>query len=131
MKYQGFRTAAGWEVVVRRPGEPPRLLDLPQRQGEWALRILTDYFGDESRAAALSPEFAALTIDRYHRGLGADCNRHRERPDGSRDPARPIPHGPDARLTVFGRVGLRPAHRRYETATTISASISSNNGLSG
>lgn len=65
MKYQGFRTAAGWEVVVRRPGEPPRLLDLPQRQGEWALRILTDYFGDESRAAALSPEFAALTIDRY------------------------------------------------------------------
>jgi uncharacterized protein DUF6166 len=65
LNYQGFRTAGGWEVVVRRPGEPPRLLDLPQRQAEWTLRILADYFGDESRAAALHQEFAALTIDRF------------------------------------------------------------------
>jgi hypothetical protein len=65
LKYQGFRTSDGWEVVVRRPGEPVRLLELPERKGEWALRILTDYFGDESRAAALHQEFAALTIDRF------------------------------------------------------------------
>jgi Family of unknown function (DUF6166) len=65
LKYQGFRTADGWEVVVRRPGEPARLLELPRRRGEWALRILTDYFGDEVRAATLHQEFAALTIDRF------------------------------------------------------------------
>ena len=63
--YQGFRTREGWEVVVKRPGQSLRLLDLPQRSGEWALRILTDYLGDEGRAADLHNDFAALTIRRF------------------------------------------------------------------
>jgi hypothetical protein len=42
-----------------------RLLDLPVRKGEWALRILTDYLGDERRAADLHHDFAALTIRRF------------------------------------------------------------------
>ena len=42
-----------------------RLLDLPQRQEEWALRILTDYLGDATRAMDLYQDFAALTIKRF------------------------------------------------------------------
>lgn len=63
--YKGYRTGAGWEVVVHRPGQRLRLLDLPRRQGEWALRILTDYLGDEERAANLYHDFDALTIRRF------------------------------------------------------------------
>ena len=50
---------------MERLGQPLRLLDLPLRQGEWALRILTDYLGDEGRAADLHNDFAALTIRRF------------------------------------------------------------------
>ena len=60
-----YGTGEGWEVVVERLGQPLRLLDLPLRQGEWALRILTDYLGDEGRAADLHNDFAALTIRRF------------------------------------------------------------------
>ena len=63
--YEGYRIGEGWEVVVKRPGQPLRLLDLPLRKGEWALRILTDYLGDEGRAADLHTDFAALTIRRF------------------------------------------------------------------
>ena len=50
---------------MKRPGQPLRLLHLPQRKGEWALRILADYLGDEVRAADLHNDFAALTIRRF------------------------------------------------------------------
>jgi hypothetical protein len=63
--YQGYRTGEGWEVVVKRPGRPLRLLDLPPRKGEWALSILADYLGDDGLAAELHNDFAALTIRRY------------------------------------------------------------------
>ncbi len=63
--YKGYRTGDGWELVVKRPGQPLRLLDLPQRKGEWALSILTDYLGDQCRAAELHNDFAALTIRRF------------------------------------------------------------------
>ena len=63
--YKGYAAGEGWEVVVKRPGQPLRLLDLPVRNGEWALRILTDYLGDEGRAADLHNDFAALTIRRF------------------------------------------------------------------
>ena len=63
--YEGYRTGDGWEVVVKRLGQPLRLLDLPLRKGEWALRILTDYLADEGRAADLHNDFAALTIRRF------------------------------------------------------------------
>ena len=63
--YQGFRTGDGWEVAVARPGQPLRLLDLPRRQGELALILLTDYLGDPARAADLYQDFASLTIDRF------------------------------------------------------------------
>ena len=63
--YNGFRTSEGWEVVVKRSGQPLRLLDLPLRKGEWALSILTDCLGDEGRAADLHDDFAALTIRRF------------------------------------------------------------------
>jgi hypothetical protein len=63
--YQGFRTGGGWEIVVKKPGRPLRLLDLPRRKGEWALNILRDYLGDEDRAAGLHNDFAALTIRRF------------------------------------------------------------------
>ena len=63
--YQGYRIGKGWEVVVKRPGQPLRLLDLPQRQGEWAMNLLTDYLGDERRAADLHYDFDALTIRRF------------------------------------------------------------------
>jgi hypothetical protein len=63
--YKGYRTAGGWEVVVERRGERLRLLDLPLRKGEWALSVLTDYLGDEGRAADLHSDFAALTIRRF------------------------------------------------------------------
>jgi hypothetical protein len=63
--YKGYWTGDGWEVVVKRPGKPLRLLDLPLRKGEWALSILTDYLGDEGRAADLHSDFAALTIRRF------------------------------------------------------------------
>jgi hypothetical protein len=63
--YKGYGTGDGWEVVVKRPGQPLRLLDLPLRKGEWALRLLTDYLGDETRAADLHNDFAALTIRRF------------------------------------------------------------------
>jgi hypothetical protein len=63
--YQGFRTSEGWEVVVKRPGQPLRLLDLPPRPGEWALSLLTNYLDDQGRAADLHNDFAALTIRRF------------------------------------------------------------------
>jgi hypothetical protein len=63
--YQGFRTGAGWEVVVNRPGQRLRLLDLPRRKGEWALNLLRDCLEDEARAADLHNDFAALTIRRF------------------------------------------------------------------
>ncbi len=62
--YQGFRTSAGWEVVVRRPGRRLRLLDLPP-DGKWAFSVLRDYLGDENRAGDLHQDFAALTIRRF------------------------------------------------------------------
>ena len=63
--YQGHRIDEGWEVVVKRPGQRLRLLDVPQRKGEYALHLLTDYLGDERRAAELHHEFAALTIRQF------------------------------------------------------------------
>jgi hypothetical protein len=63
--YKGYRTSKGWEVVMERAGQPLRLLDLPRRKGEWALSILTDYLGDEGRAADIHYDFAALTIRRF------------------------------------------------------------------
>lgn len=63
--YKGYRTAEGWQVAVKRPGQPLRLLDLPLRAGEGALSILSDYLGDASRAAELHNDFAALTIRRF------------------------------------------------------------------
>jgi len=63
--YKGYWTGEGWEVVVKRPGRPLRLLDFPLRKGEWALSILTNYLGDERRAADLHNDFAALTIRRF------------------------------------------------------------------
>jgi hypothetical protein len=63
--YQGFRIGEGWEVVVKRFGQPMRPLRLPRREGEWALSILIDYLGDEDRAANLHQDFAALTLRRF------------------------------------------------------------------
>jgi hypothetical protein len=63
--YRGFRTGQRWEVVVKRAGQPVRLLALPRREGEWALSILADYLGDEARAADLHHDFAGLTIRRF------------------------------------------------------------------
>ena len=63
--YAGYVAGEGWEVVVKKPGQRLRLLDLPLHKGEWALRILTDYLGDEGRAADLHNDFAALTIRRF------------------------------------------------------------------
>jgi hypothetical protein len=63
--YKGYRTSEGWEVVMKKPGQPLRLLDLPPRKEDWALSILTDYLGDEDRAADLYNDFAALTIRRF------------------------------------------------------------------
>ena len=63
--YKGFRTGTGWEVVVKRPGQRLRLLELPRSKGEWARSILTDYLSDEGRAADLHEDFAALTIRRF------------------------------------------------------------------
>jgi hypothetical protein len=63
--YKGYRTAGGWEVVVERPGQPLRMLDLPRREGQWALSILTNYLADEDRAADLYREFNALTLYRF------------------------------------------------------------------
>jgi hypothetical protein len=63
--YQGFRTNEGWEVVVKRLGQPLRLLDLPRRKGEWALSILTNYLDDPGRATDLHNDFAALTLRRF------------------------------------------------------------------
>ena len=51
--------------MVKRPGQRLRLLDLPQRKGEWAMNLLADYLGDERRAADLHYDFAALTIRRF------------------------------------------------------------------
>jgi hypothetical protein len=63
--YKGYWTEGGWEVVVERPGQRLRLLDLPGRKGEWALSILNNYLGDEGRAADLHNDFDALTIRRF------------------------------------------------------------------
>lgn len=63
--YNGYRSGEGWEIVVRRLGQPLHALDLPVRQGEWALSILTDYLGDEGRATELHNDFAALTLRRF------------------------------------------------------------------
>lgn len=65
VRYQGYWTGEGWEVVVKRPGRRLRLLDLPRNKKEWALSILTDYLDDENRAADLHNDFAALTIRRF------------------------------------------------------------------
>jgi hypothetical protein len=63
--YKGYRTGEGWEVIVKRRGQPLRPLDLPPREGEWALSILSDYLGDKGRAADLHHDFASLTIRRF------------------------------------------------------------------
>lgn len=63
--YKGFWAGEGWEVIVKRSGQPLRPLDLPRRKGEWSLSILTDYLGDEDRAADLAYDFGALTIRRF------------------------------------------------------------------
>ena len=63
--YQGYRAGEVWEIVVKRPGQPIRLLDLPQCPAEWALNMLTDYLGDEVRAAEVHHDFAALTSRRF------------------------------------------------------------------
>jgi hypothetical protein len=63
--YKGYRTDEGWEIVVKRHGQPLRLLDLPLREGEWSLNILKNYLGDEGRAADLHHDFAALTLRRF------------------------------------------------------------------
>jgi hypothetical protein len=63
--YKGYATSNGWEVIVKRPGQPLRPLDLPRRKGEWALSILTDYLRDQGRAADLHNDFDALTIRRF------------------------------------------------------------------
>jgi hypothetical protein len=63
--YRGYRIGEGWEVIIKRPGQPLRPLDRPQREGEWALSILTDYLGDKDHAAGLHHAFAALTIRRF------------------------------------------------------------------
>jgi hypothetical protein len=63
--YQGYRIGEGWEGVVKRPGQRLRLLDGPQRKGEWAINLLTDYLGDDRRAADLHYDFAALTLPRF------------------------------------------------------------------
>jgi hypothetical protein len=63
--YCGYRTGEGWEIVVKRPGQPLRMLDLPTRKGEWALSMLTDYLENQDRAAELHNDFAALTIRRF------------------------------------------------------------------
>jgi hypothetical protein len=63
--YKGYWTGEGWEVVVKRLGQPLRPLGLPRRKGEWALSILTDYLNDPGRAADLHNDFAALTTRRF------------------------------------------------------------------
>jgi hypothetical protein len=65
VSYQGFRIGEKWEVVVKRPGQPLRMVDLPRRESQWALSILTDYFGDGVRASDLYQDFAALTLRRF------------------------------------------------------------------
>jgi hypothetical protein len=62
--YQGFRTGERWEVVVRRPGQRLRLLDV-HHGGKCAFSILRDYFADETRAADLHEDFDALTVRRF------------------------------------------------------------------
>ena len=63
--YQGFRAGEGWEVVVRRPGRPVRLLDPPSPDSKLTLNILVDYLGDEERAAALQRDFSSITRRRF------------------------------------------------------------------
>ena len=63
--YKGYWTGEGWEVIVKRTGQPLRPLDLPPRKGEWGLSILTDFLQDQGRAADLHHDFAALTIRRF------------------------------------------------------------------
>jgi hypothetical protein len=63
--YRGYWTGEDWEVVVKRPMQPLRMLDLPSRKGEWARSILTSHLGDEGRAADLHNDFAAVTIRRF------------------------------------------------------------------
>jgi hypothetical protein len=63
--YKGYWTGEGWEVIVKRRGQPMRPLQLPPRRGEWAWSILRDYLNDQGRAADLHNDFAALTIRRF------------------------------------------------------------------
>jgi hypothetical protein len=63
--FKGYWTGDGWEVIVKRAGQRVRLLDLPRGKSGWALRILSDYLGDEDRAADLHNDFAALTVRRF------------------------------------------------------------------
>lgn len=65
VSYKGYWTPRGWEVVVRRPGQRLRLLDMPRHKEEWARNVLTDYLEDADRAAELHVDFAALTIRRF------------------------------------------------------------------
>ncbi len=70
--YQGYRIGEGWEAVVERPGQQLRLLDVPQRKGEWAMNLLTDYLGDERRAADLHLRFRRAYHPPIHRRLGTE-----------------------------------------------------------
>jgi hypothetical protein len=63
--YNGYLTRKGWEIIVKRPGQSLRLLDLRPRARESALTLLSDYLADERRAADLSNDFATLTIRRF------------------------------------------------------------------
>ena len=63
--YRGYRVGERWEVVVKRQGEPSRPLESPLHPGEWALRILADYLGDERRAQELHAGVAALITRRF------------------------------------------------------------------
>ncbi len=62
--YKGYRAGDELEIVVKRQGQPSRLLDSPTCQAEWAMRMLTDYLGDEARAADVHNDFSALAIRR-------------------------------------------------------------------
>jgi hypothetical protein len=63
--FKGYWTGDGWEIVVKRAGQRLRLLDSPGSKFEWALNLLTDYLGDEDRAADVHNDFAALTARRF------------------------------------------------------------------
>ncbi len=64
--YNGYFTARGWEIVVKETRSTVTSARLaPAHQGIGSLSLLSDYLADESRAADLSSDFAALTIRRF------------------------------------------------------------------